>query len=216
VSESPISLFDAIYTQRAIRSYKPDPVPQELIVKVIEAATKAPSGGNSQPWAFVVVQDAEKRAKLAEWAKDGFFNGMYKNALARMQPGDPLPFANLKPMIENFEVIPCIILCCLVKPEGSTGPANLGSIYPAVQNLLLAARGLGLGALLSSGWAQPHMADIKEMLDLPENVDPIVFVPLGYPDKQRYGKTTRRPVEEVLHWNGWEGEKENSAAIAHR
>jgi nitroreductase len=216
VSESQIGLFDAIYTQRAIRSYKPDPVPRDLVVKVIEAATKAPSGGNSQPWAFIVVQDREKRNKLAEYAKEGFAV-MYENALARMKPGDPTPFENLKPMIENFEVIPCVIVACLVRPPGQAlGSGNYSSIFPAVQNLLLAARGLGLGALLSSGWAQKRMADIREMLNLPDNVEPVAFIPLGYPDKQHYGKTTRRPVEEVTHWDGWEGDKANSAQVAHR
>src|SRR5215217_4014817 len=129
VSESQIGLFDAIYTQRAIRSYKPEPVPQEMMVKVIEAATKAPSGGNSQPWAFIVVQDREKRNKLAEYAKEGFA-GMYENALARMKPGDPPPFENLKPMIETFEVIPCVIIACLVRPPGQAlGTGNYSSIF---------------------------------------------------------------------------------------
>ncbi len=217
MTESQIGLFDAIYTQRAIRSYKPDPVPHEMIVKIIEAATKAPSGANSQPWAFVVIENAEKRAKLADWAKDGFFNGMYKAALERMKPGDPPPLANLKPMIEQFEIIPVVIVACLVRPEGQAhGTGNYGSIFPAIQNLLLAARGLGLGGLLSSGWAQPHMAEIKEMLALPANVEPVAFIPIGFPDKQRYGKTTRRPVEEIMHWDGWEADKVNSAVVSHR
>ena len=86
-----IGLFDAIYTQRAIRSFKTDPIPHDDIVKIIEAATKAPSGANSQPWAFVVVQDKAKIAKMAEYAKEGF-EGMRQNALARIQPGDPPPF----------------------------------------------------------------------------------------------------------------------------
>lgn len=215
MSESQIGLFDAIYTQRAIRSYKPDAVPRELISKVIEAATKAPSGANTQPWAFVVVDDRDKLDKLSDWAKDGFA-GMYANALSRLKPGDPPPFENLKPMIDRFEVIPCIIVCCLVRPEGQAhGTGNYGSIFPAIQNLLLAARGLGLGALLSSGWAQKHLAEVKELLALPENIEPVAFIPLGYPDRQRYGKTTRRPVEEVTHWNGWEGDKGNTAKAAH-
>jgi nitroreductase len=217
VSESQIGLFDAIYTQRAIRSYKSDPVPRELITKIVEAATKAPSGANSQPWAFIAVDDREKLDKLSEWAKDGFFNGIYKAALERMKPGDPMPMENLKPMIEEFEVIPCIIVVCLVRPEGQAhGTGNYSSIFPAVQNLLLAARGLGLGGLLSSGWAQRHLDEVKALLEMPSTLEPVAFIPIGYPDKQRYGKTTRRPVEEVLHWNGWEGDKGNSAKVAHR
>lgn len=211
-----IGLFDAIHTQRAIRSYRPDPVPRELIVRVIEAATKAPSSANSQPWAFIVIDDRQKLDRIAEWAKDGF-NDRYQAALTRMQPGDPMPYAGLKPMIDEFERIPCLITACLVRPEGQPhGAGNYGSIYPAVQNLLLAARGLGLGALLSAGWAEKHLADIVELLNLPGNLEPVAFIPLGYPDKQHYGPTTRRPVEEVTHWNGWEGDKGNTAKTAYR
>jgi nitroreductase len=213
MSENQIGLFDAIYTQRAIRSFKPGPVPREAIIKIIEAGTKAPSGGNSQPWAFVVIQEAATRAKMAEYARHGF-EALYAGALARMKPGDPAPMARLKLMIEAFEQIPCLIIACLVHPPGGSG--NYGSIYPAVQNMLLAARGLGLGAALTSGWASRDMPQIKDLLGIPENVEPVVFMPLGYPDKERYGKTTRRPWSEVTHWEKWEGEKPNSAQAAHR
>src|SRR4051812_37395879 len=183
--ENQIGLFDAIYTQRAIRSFKTDPIPHDDIVKIIEAATKAPSGGNSQPWAFVVVQDKAKIAKMAEYAKEGF-EGMRQNALARMQPGDPPPFPRLAPMIEAFERIPCLILVCNVNPPGQTGAGNGGSIFPAVQNLLLAARGMNIGAALTAGWAGKRRADIKDLLGIPENVEPVAFIPMGYPDKERY------------------------------
>src|SRR3954468_8381131 len=89
-----IGIFDAIYTQRAIRSYKTDPIPREMILKVIEAATKAPSGGNSQPWAFVVVKDQERRKKLADWGGDGFA-GMVRRARANRKPGAPPPMERL-------------------------------------------------------------------------------------------------------------------------
>lgn len=210
-----INLFDAIYTQRAIRSFKPDPVSRDDIVKIIESATKAPSGGNSQPWAFIVVQDRDKLDKMAEYARNGF-QAMYENAKARQQPGDPEPYPRLKPMIESFEQIPCLIIACMVNPPGRTGAGNGGSIFPAVQNLLLAARGLGLGAALTAGWAGRNTADIRELLSIPDNVEPVAYVPLGHPDKERYSKTTRRPWSEVTHWDGWEGEKEKSAQVAHR
>jgi len=215
MSENQIGLFDAIYTQRAIRSFKSDPVPREDILKIIEAGTKAPSGGNSQPWAFIVVQDRAKLDQMAVYARNGF-QGMWEAAKARQQPGDPEPFPRLKPMIESFEQIPCLIIACLVNPPGKTGGGNGGSIFPAVQNLLLAARGLGLGAALTAGWAGRNGDDIRKLLSIPENVEPVAYIPLGYPDKERYGKTTRRPVDEVTHWDGWEGEKANSATLAHR
>lgn len=208
-----IGLFEAIYTQRAIRSFKPDPVPRELIERIVEAATKAPSGGNSQPWGFVVVQDRAMLDQLAVYAREGF-EAMYQAGLARMKPGDPLPFPRLKKMIEAFEVIPAFVIVCAVSPAGG-GAANLGSVYPAVQNLLLAARGVGLGAALTSGWAAGNMHHIKAMLDLPANVEPVAFIPLGYPDQERYGPTTRRPLSEVIHWDRWT-DQPNTAKMSHR
>jgi nitroreductase len=207
-----IGLFDAIYSQRAIRSFKPDPVPDELIEKVIEAATKAPSGGNSQPWAFVAVRDAETRAELSAIARRTF-DGMYEAALSRAQPGDPPPFPKLKVMVEHIEDIPVWIVACLTMP-GS--PGAYGSIWPAVQNLLLAARGLGLGAVLTGLLGGPSLDATKKILGIPDEIEPVAFIPLGYPDKQRYGPTTRRPLSEVLHWEHWEEGKANSAKMPYR
>lgn len=210
MDSSDVTLFDAIYTQRAIRSFRPDPIPREIVTRVVEAATKAPSGGNSQPWAFIAVQDPELRKQMAVFARDGF-QKMYEMAKARQEPGDPPPFPRLRPMIEAFETIPVLIVACLVN-----APSQYGSIFPAIQNLLLAARALNIGAALTTGWAMPHNSEIKSLLRLPENVDPVAFIPLGYPDKERYGPTTRRPVDEVLHWDEWIENKPNTAAVVHR
>jgi len=216
MSDDEIGLFEAMFTQRAIRSFKPDPIPREVLEKIVFAATKAPSGGNHQPWAFVVVQDKAARATMAEYAREGF-RWMYDNAVKRMQPGDALPFPRLKPMIEGFETIPAIIVVCGVSTPGQQADATQlsGSIFPAVQNLLLAARGLGVGAALTSGWAIPRMADMKTLLGLPDHVMPLAFIPLGYPDKERYGPTTRRPLDEVMHWDTY-SDGANTAVAAHR
>jgi len=207
-----IGLFDAIYSQRAIRSFKSDPVPDELIEKVVEAATKAPSGGNSQPWAFIVVRDPEIRAKLTAIGKRTF-DGMYQAALGRAQPGDPPPFPKLKKMIDQIDDIPVWIVVCLTMP-GS--PGAYGSIWPAVQNLLLAARGVGLGAVLTGLFGGPNADETRKVLGIPDEVEPVAFVPLGYPDKERYGPTTRRPLSEVLHWEHWDDGKENTAKMPYR
>jgi len=199
-----IALFDAIFTQRAIRSFKPDPIPEEILYKMIEAATKAPSGGNSQPWAFIVIQDSEQIKGIGTYAKQGFAQ-MYERALARINPGDPLPFPRLKPLVDNFDQIPAIIFPCLVRPQGSApagGTMAGASIYPAVQNLLLAARGLGIGAAIT-GLAMGFQDKLKQMLEMPDHVDLMALIPIGYPDKEHYGKTTRKPANSVLHWGKW-------------
>ena len=215
-----IGLFEAIYSQRAIRSFRPDPVPREVIEQILTAATKAPSGGNSQPWAFVVVQDPVARAEMAGYAREGF-QRMYDIAKSRLGPGDPEPFPKLGAMIASFETIPALVVVCGVgdpdRPAG-TGfdpSAQAGSVFPAVQNLLLAARGLGVGASLTTGWAKARMPDIRALLALPDHVTPYAFIPLGYPDKERYGPTTRRPLAEVVHWDTY-SEKANTAALLHR
>lgn len=215
MAEQEIGLFEALYTQRAIRSYKHEPVPRDVIAKIIEAGTKAPSGGNSQPWAFVVVDDRDKIAELAQIAREQF-DGMYANAMKNYQAGDPPPLPRLKLMVEDFENIPVLVYPCLVRPSRNpSGQGMQSSVYPAVQNLLLAARGMGVGAAFTT-MTLSHMDRLREVLSLPENVEPLVMVPMGYPDKERYGKTTRRPWQEVTHFNGWEGDKGYSVVPTHR
>ncbi len=215
MTDEQIGLFDALFTQRAIRSFKHEAVPRETIAKIIEAATKAPSGGNSQPWAFIVVDNREKIVELGKVART-LFAGMYENALKNQQPGDPPPLPRLKLMVEDFDNIPVLVYPCAVRPPGrSGGPGMQASIYPAVQNLLLAARGLGVGAAFTT-MTLGNMDKVRELLDLPENVEPLAMVPIGFPDKEHYGKTTRRPWQEVTHFNGWEGDKGNSVVPTHR
>jgi len=108
------------------------------------------------------------------------------------------------------------VLILLLLTARQTGRVNSSQMIPRGQNMLLAARGLGIGAALTAGWAGKRRADIKALLGIPENVEPLGFPSMGYPDKERYGKTSRRPVAEVTHWDQWEGEKPNSATVAHR
>jgi nitroreductase len=213
---SQIGLFEAIYTQRAIRRFKQDPVPSEMIEKLVEAASKAPSGGNSQPWAFIAVDDQERKTKLAELVREQF-EPMYQTMLSRRKPGDPPPMPNFKRLVEEYDSVPVWILVCVVLPPGmdaSNGAAMSGSVFPAIQNLLLAARGLGLGAAMTG----PHsnVEKVRELFGIPANVIPLANIPIGYPDHDHYGPTTRRPVSEILHRNGWELNKANTAALAHR
>ena len=210
-----IGLFEAMFSQRAIRSFKPDPIPDDVLDHILTAATKAPSGGNSQPWAFVVVRDPAVRSELGACATERFA-AMYEGALARAEPGDPQPFPRLKPMVDAIDVIPVWVVVCAVLPEGA--PENMsamlgGSIFPAVQNLLLAARGHGIGSVLTGLLSGPRP---KEILGLPDRVEPMAFIPLGYPDKEHFGPTTRRPISEVVHHDRWEGFRENTAQLAHR
>jgi len=202
-----IGLFEAIYSQRAIRKLKPDPVSDELIHKLIEAATKAPSGGNTEPWAFVVVREQATKDKIAAW----YLEGWERTYVAGTDSGKNLPdnmkrvYGAADHLARNMAAVPVLILVCgknAPRQAGAHSGGYYGSIFPAVQNLLLAARGLGLGASLTT-LHKFHEQDIKALLGIPDSVETIALVPVGHP-RGRYGPTTRRPVEEVTHFERWD------------
>jgi nitroreductase len=196
-------LEEAMRTQRAIRRLKPDPVDDGLVLRLIELALRAPTGSNAQNWEFVVVRDAEVKARL------GRLNRMAWNLYGRVgrkmaaRSGDE----QMKKIIEavqwqvdHFEEIPVLVVACLqgvvpIWPPVATA-SLYGSIFPSVQNLLLAARAANLGAALITLplWSR-FLA--RRTLGLPWNVTPCAVVPLGWP-KGRYGPTRRRPVEDVV------------------
>ena len=176
-----MSLYQAIHTQRAIRHFKPDPVDDELIEQMIEAATRAPNGGNQQPWRFIVVRERETKAKLGE-----IFDELGRERFGSGAP-DRTPWG---------EVPVLIAVCSLAGTEtGGHPPTSEASILPAVQNLLLAARSLGIGTVLTTRWVTRE-AEVKHLLGLPDNGRVHVIVPTGWP-LDRFGRTTRKPVEEV-------------------
>jgi nitroreductase len=202
-----MGLFEAMYSQRAIRRLKPDPVPDELVHRLIEAATKAPSGGNREPWAFLVIRDENSKRKIGEWYLDAW-NKTYGQIPDEQMNALP---DRMKRIVGSAEYLahhvgeaPVMILVCVKDappPGGFISSSHYGSIFPAVQNLLLAARGLGLGASLTT-LHKLHEDDVKALLDIPATVETIALIPIGHP-RGRYGPTRRRPVEEVTYHERW-------------
>ncbi len=196
-----IGLFEALYTQRALRKLKPDDVPDELISKLIEAATKAPSGGDRQPWRFLVIRDAETKRRIADY---------YLRAWEQAYPGGSVGntisagvYASADHLARNMAGVPVLIMACIERagPEATFGLGE--SIFPAVQNLLLAARALGLGSALTS-LHKRYDSEIKALLGIPENVETAALLPVGYPeDGTRYGPTRRASVIDVSYREKW-------------
>ena len=207
------NLWDALYTQRAIRYFKPDPVPQELIWKVIEAGTRAPSGTNTQPWGFVVIQDAANRQRIAEKLRTQFASnpGMKAYVQQGKESADKtarLMMTGVESIVDRLDAAPVFIIPCLhnVGSPARDGLLAGSSIYQAVQNILVAARGLGLGTLMST--FQAGMAkELTEWLHLPPDTTPVALIPMGYP-AANFGPVKRKPVEEVTHWETWGSSKE--------
>ncbi len=197
-----MDIFEAINSQRAMRRLKPDPVPEELIWKLLDAATKAPSGGNRQPWNFIVIRDDETKARIAEWYLDGWNTayGPFRDA-AMAAPAIAKTYASADYLANHLAEVPVLIIATLntsgVAPASPPG----SSIYPAVQNLMLAARALGLGTTITT-LHRTHEAEVKQLLGVPEGVDTMALIPLGYP-VGKFGPTNRIPTEKVVYWEKW-------------
>lgn len=198
-----MSLEEAMRTQRAIRRIKSDPVDDALVLHLLELAMKAPTGSNAQNWEFIVVKDRKVVARLGQLNRRAikFGGALYKRILVRRTDDQMLRIEKaVQWQADHFDDIPVVVVACLkgvipVWPPIATTSAY-GSIYPAVQNLLLAARAAGLGAALITVplWSR-FLA--RRALGLPWNVTPCAVIPLGWP-RGKYGPTTRRPVGELV------------------
>ncbi len=195
-------LDHAMETQRAIRRLKPDPVDDALVLRLIELALKAPTGSNQQNWEWIVVRDRAVKERLGRLNR-GAFNlyGALGRRVARNDPKMLRIIEAVQWQADHFADIPVVVVACLRGPRLPFPPivatSYYGSIYPSVQNLLLAARAAGLGAaLITLPLWSTFLA--RRALGLPWSVQPCAVVPLGWP-RGRYGPTTRRPVGEVVH-----------------
>jgi nitroreductase len=210
-TEAQVGLLEGMATTRAIRRYTDELVSDEQLQKVLFAATRAPSGSNRQPFRFLVLRDSE-RAREAKaliggeaqrfWADkraaDGYDSGSGSDAdspKARMA-------RTMEHFVDNFATVPVLVLPCLVRYR-SPMPTEGASIYPACQNLLLAARAVGLGGVLSY-WHSGVESDLRSLLEIPEGVWIAATITLGYPAGS-HGSVRRRPLNELVYEDVWDG-----------
>jgi nitroreductase len=199
-------LFEIIHTTRSMRRLKPDPVPEALLRRILEAGTAAPSGGNMQRWRFLLVRDPEIKKAAAVYYKRAWD----EQAAPRYRAGVPAPgvsverFARMlgaaQHLADHFHEAPVWIVPCL---EGAASPTRWAgsSIYPAVQNMLLAARAVGLGATLTT----LHLnfeKEVEAILGLPPDAHSYAILPIGYP-MGRFGPIGRKPLGEVVYEDRW-------------
>ena len=194
-----IGVFEAMHTQRAVRRYRPDPVPEELVTKVLDAAIRAPSAINGQFARFVVVTDPEKRRRLGELYLDAQEEA-YKNPAAAgtqwLRNQEAAIIEKAAKFAREIGEVPVLIMVCSIQRGVSH------SVYPAVQNLLVAARSLGLGTVLTT--LHSFRADeVRTVLGIPDDVHVVCGIPMGWPAVP-FGPVRRRPLSEVAYWNQWE------------
>ena len=213
---SEIGLYEAMSTLRAVRRLKPDPIPEDVIERVLRAATWAPSGGNNQPWRVVVVQDPAKRKRLQElyvgpWRA---YAESHRAPVERLQgevrAKQERMMAAATHLAEHLHEAPVILVFCFDPKRLAITDARLdrpsvvggGSIYPAVQNTLLACRAEGLGCTLTTLLciAEP---EVKELLGVPDDWHTCAAVPIGYPSSKGHGPITRHAPSRMAYRDTW-------------
>jgi nitroreductase len=202
-----MDFFDAVTTQRAMRRLKPDAIPESIVQKIMDAAVCAPSGGNRQNWSFVVVRDPAKRARLGELYREAWGELMkvpYYAGAAKEPADSPAGrmLASARHLADHLSEAPAIVLACVSLDPGVTAGLTTGaSIYPAVQNIMLAARALGIGSCITT-IHRFRDAKVKELLAIPADVETAALIPLGYP-LGKFGRPPRRPLREVAFADHW-------------
>ena len=200
-------LFEIMGTMRAMRRLKPDPVPDDLIRRILESAICAPNGGNTQTWRFLVVKDAAIKKAVQVWYKralDEVIGPRY--ATAKPPPGATKEgyhrqHTAVEYLTEHFHEAPVWIVACIEHGGGTPNRASGASIYPAVQNMLLTARALGLGATLTNR----HLIYEKESeaaLGLPPGVHSYAILPIGWP-MGKFGPVGRGNLADFVYLDRW-------------
>jgi nitroreductase len=198
-------LFEIMGTTRSMRRLKPDPVPDALIRKILEAGAGAANGGNSQRWRFLVIKDPAIKKAVQVWYKKAFDEVVGpRYATSAPPPGVTAEryqrqHAAVQYLTDHFHEAPVWIVACI--EEKSPTRWSGASIYPAVQNMLLATRALGLGSTLTTR----HLLYEKETeaaMGLPEGVHSYAILPIGYP-MGRFGPVGRGPLQEIVYQDKW-------------
>jgi nitroreductase len=195
----PMSLGEAIFSLRAIRRVKSDPIPEEDLRDILLAATRAPSGGNGQPWHFLVIRDVERRRRFGELYREAWWA---KRADQGIHGPEDIPASNhttqsAMRLADEIGNAPAIILVC--STEQGTGA--MSSVIPAVQNMLLAARTLGIGGTITTLHGVTDER-VKAMFEIPSTAQIVYCLPLGYP-QGNFGEVSRKPLDEVISAERW-------------
>ena len=205
-----MGIFETMYNCRAMRRLDKRKVPQESLEKLVEAANQAPSGSNTQNARWIIVRDPTVKAELAELNRIGVENYLaplidnpgslpHQPADKRKRMADAVVWQT-----EHMHEIPALIIACMQFPQRPT-PAMIasgnGSIWPGIQNLLLAARALQLGAAPTT-LALIDQQAVAKVLNLPETMATYCLIPVGYP-LGNFGPVTRKPLSEIMRYDQW-------------
>ena len=218
-------MLEAIHSARAIRRFKPDPVPEAVLTAVLDAAIRAPSAGNAQNWVFLIVRDAEQRRKLgvlyrkasdiasAMYAARGRPPHLTEEQFRRLMSSGSFLWDHLadapvilvpcqtQPKVPPPEALPPDVRARHLEEQRYVERIRGASIYPAVQNVILACRAFGLGTTITTNHIRCE-DEVKAVLGVPDDVQTFALMPIGYP-LDSFGPVVRRPVAEVVYADRW-------------
>jgi nitroreductase len=204
-----LPVLEALHSTPARRYLSTKPISDEVLRAILDAAVRGPSGGNRQSWAWIVVRDQAIKDRIAGWYREGWdraYGSRREQILSAEPSADGMSkrsFLAAEHLAAHLAEAPVWIIPVLRHAAGSTNPLLGSSIYGAVQQLSLAARAYGIGSTLTTLYAG-HEDDVRELLGLPEDARTMALVPLGYPSRGRWAQPQRRPLDEVVHWDGWD------------
>ena len=213
-----VSLYDGLLTTRAIRRYADEKIPDVALRDILFAATRAPSGSNRQPFRFVVLTDgpvaAEAMRLIGEgarrfWARKREADGYDTGSGVRSDSPKARMARTMQRYVDTFESVPVLILACYVRYRETRSPTDGASVYPACQNLLLAARALGYGGVMTE-WQHAAEPQLRALLHVPDGVELMGTITLGRPEGH-HGPVRRRPLPELVFGERW-GEAPSWAA----
>ncbi len=197
-----VSALEAMRTQRAVRHFRSEPIGLDVIESLIFHATRAPSAGNRQPWEFVVVTDSSRRRQVAEIYRTSSFQLFKALVEGATDEQSRRVYRDALYLSEHLDEAPVLILVCVHVPTPRSVGQQLASVYPAAQNLMLAARAHGLGTVLTTIHKRSDI-EVKELLSIPDDVETVCLIPVGYPSRPEQAfrpVSSRRAVRDVLHW----------------
>lgn len=225
----PLDVLDAIHTTRAQRFLKRDPIPEDVIWEILDAAIRGPTGGNQQGWGWVVIRDQATKEAIAKVYSERLLSSygyervsdeelgaarITRGGIAEGEIGiDARNRRGVVHLAEHFAEVPVIVApvmqtaARMLDNTRRSGAGLGGSIYGAVQNLMLAARAFDIGTVMT--WTLDEDSGVNEFLGLPENAFVMALIPLGYLEKGRFSQARRRPLGEVVHWDRW-GEQQDA------
>jgi len=212
-----MGVYEAMRTLRAVRRLKPDPIPDAILHRVLEAATWAPTGGNRQPWRIIAVKDPEKKRHLGAWYAQvwGAFSKMYRTGLsadmaedARKRMMRTLDAGDY--LASHFGESPVVAIFCFNPKDMAITDAKQnrpsvvggGSVYPSVENFLIACRAEGLGCVLTTLLCEVE-PQVKELLAIPDGWGTAAAIPVGYPVGRGHGPLIRRPFRDLAYADSW-------------